>query len=162
MARRKRERGAAAVEGAMTATLFVLIFGGMLSAQAFFRGKIEAMGEARQVAWAQAMNACESGGGDDLLSGAESAPGSEPVNTGLSEASDYNVGVGDLGQDSGYVDITGVKRTVVNKAPIGGGTYSPVGKFYVRCNEPPCSGVCENSMWELIKKAFGVATDGMF
>jgi hypothetical protein len=141
MRRRRARRGAAATEGVIIATFFVFIFACMWGALTFHHEKIRVMREARAQAWLYALNACKGsggttvdGGGDvlgDLASNTDASGGPTPENS----QNDYaNVEDSKLTQDSGYASIQ-VDGNVAMPGLIGGTSYTPTGKMYLRCNE---------------------------
>ncbi len=152
---RRRQRGAAAVEGAMTMTLFVLIFGGIWAALGFFRAKIDVMQEARADAWQTALDPC---GGSGIL-GSVKDQLLEQVDSG--DTSGGNEKFGDfessLDQSGGYV-TTNATATNVSNSLIGGGVYKPEGKMHIRCNED----ISNDSLSSIAGEAMGMAKDMIF
>jgi hypothetical protein len=141
--KRRLRRGAAATEGVIIATFFVFMFACMWGALTFHHEKIRVMREARAQAWMYALNACSGGGGttvaggDDVLgdvaSNAGNAGSSSPPDTDNEYA---NVGDSQLTEDSGYAWVQ-VDGSVTMPGLIGGTSYQPAGKMYLRCNEDP-------------------------
>jgi hypothetical protein len=156
--RNRARRGAAATEGLIIATFFVFIFACMWGALTFHHEKIRVMRTARAQAWLYALNACEGGGGSttdgggsvmgDLASNSSNSGASSPPDT----QNDYaNIGDSQLSEDSGYAWVQ-VNGSVTMPGLIGGSSYVPEGKMYMRCNEekPP------DNLLDIAKRAIGI------
>ncbi|MEZ4220819.1 MAG: hypothetical protein R3B13_07790 [Polyangiaceae bacterium] len=152
---RRRERGAAAVEGAVTATLFVLIFAGLWASLGFFRTKLDVMQTARQEAWQKALDPC---GGSGLLGGVKESLLGEISKEDSSGSEDkFGDFEGSLDESGGYV-TSNIEGSHTNSALFGGGTNKPVGKMYVRCNED----VSKEGLSDIVGEAFGIAKGLIF
>ncbi len=161
--RNRARRGAAATEGVIIATFFVFIFACMWGALTFHHEKIKVMRQARAQAWLYALNACQGGGGStmdgggdvlgDLASNSANSGASSPPDT----QNDYaNIDDSQLSEDSGYAWVQ-VKGSVTMPGLIGGNSYVPEGKMYLRCNEDPPP----DNLLDLAKKAIKILA-GMF
>ena len=117
------------------------------------------MRDARAQAWNYALNACKGSGGqtvdggDDVLGqindNAANAGSNPAPNT--DEPETPSLGDSQLSEDSGYA-WTQVDGNVSMPGLIGGTSYVPVGKMYIRCNEekPP------DNLLDLAKRAFNI------
>lgn len=162
--KRRLQRGAAFTEGVIIAAFFVFIFASMWGALTFHHEKIRVMREARAQAWVYALNACSGnggttvdGGGDvlgDIANNAGNAGSGAPPDT--NEPETPSLGDSELTEDSGYAS-TVVNGSVTMPGLIGGQSYVPSGKMYIRCNEEPPP----DNLLDLAKKAFNIVA-GLF
>lgn len=160
--RNRARRGAAATEGVIIATFFVFIFACMWGALTFHHEKVRVMREARAQAWQYALNSCKGsggsvvdGGGDvlgDINSNAANAGSNPAPNT--DEPDTPSLGDSELTEDSGYA-WTKVDGAVTMPGLIGGASYMPEGKMYIRCNEDPP----DDNILDMGKKAFSMIAD---
>lgn len=160
--RRRQRRGAAATEGVIIATFFVFIFACMWGALTFHWEKVRVMKEARAQVWMYALNNCSGSGGttvnggDSFMNDIASNAGNAGNNGPPGEANNQfgNVTDSSLNDDAGYaqVEVTG---SVTMPGLIGGKSYVPTGKMYVRCNEEPA----DDNILDIAKKAMGIAKD---
>lgn len=161
--KRRSSRGAAATEGVIVATLFLLLFAGLWGALTFHHEKIRVMRDARAQAWNYALGACQGGGGavasgggqvlDDLASESDNAGSNPPPDT---ENQYANIEDSKLSEDSGYA-ASEVAGSVKMPGLIGGASYTPTGKMYLRCNEDPPP----DNLLEIGKRAMNIAV-GVF
>jgi hypothetical protein len=161
--RRRLRRGAAATEGVVIATFFVFIFACMWGALTFHHEKIRVMREARAQAWLYALNACEggggtkSGGGSDVLGDLKANTDTSGGPTAENSQNEFaNVEDSKLTKDSGYASVS-VVGSVAMPGLIGGASYQPDGKMYMRCNEDPPP----DNLLDIGKKAMTIIK-GMF
>ncbi len=160
--KRRRTRGAAATEAAVTAVFFVFIFACMWGAVTYHVEKLRVMKEARADGWNYALNSCSGSegttvSGGDFMSGidGEGAPAAGVNGTNAQPANSQDIPQfqdSALNDDMGYAVVEGT-GAVTMPGLIGGTSYAPKSKFYVRCNEdpPPTSlGDLASTAWGLI------------
>jgi hypothetical protein len=143
---RRQQRGAAAVEGAITATLFVLTFACLLSAVGFASTKLEVMKEARAAAWRQALDHCEerpsafdAAQREVTRDAAGEGPGSEDAYVGMAEQ---------LESDGNSVIGKG-SAVFTNPRFLGAESFQVTNRIEIRCNE----NVQNDTLWEAIRSA---------
>jgi hypothetical protein len=161
--RRRLRRGAAFTEGVIVAAFFVFIFACLWGALTFHHEKIRVMREARAQAWLYALNSCQGSGGttidggSDVIGDISSEAGNAGSNSPPDTQNEYaNIGDSQLSEDSGYAWVQ-VDGAVTMPGLVGGASYMPQGKMYLRCNEDPPP----DNLLDMAKNAIGIVA-GLF
>jgi hypothetical protein len=125
-------------EAAIIAAFMVIQFACMWAAVSYEKAKVQAMDEARSMAWQSALQACkgtESTLGDVANEAQEAGADALPDQSGAAVGSKVDLTKTSLATDSGYVDLTR-ERTVTFPQVIGGSQFTMKAHEYIRCNEP--------------------------
>src|SRR5262245_38565927 len=127
---RRRQRGAALVEALIVLPFFILSFACAVFIGKLYRDTIRGIGEAKNRAWATALNGCRGNGGDNIV--------------GESGGADLDVADRAPGAELTQIGFGGVTETVKNDvvaAPIMGGFAVQLkSTVIVACNEVPQDG----------------------
>jgi hypothetical protein len=138
------------VEGAVVASVFVILFACLWAALSYHANKIRVMESARSEAWPAALDACPGDGNAFVDVG-------DHVNPHV--ADDYaDLDKSSLAVESGHVKVERLKA-VTFPGVIGGTTVTMKGRMFLRCNEPKSP----ETAGQFFKQGFAVllATSGL-